>query len=598
MFMASHSGLKYILETKKGYVKKDGSFTDNKEEALLIDFWQFGFGPSALQVYKKLGFDDEEVMESGVSFRTIIPSYEGRDILGVWAYELMGYDYRAAVNQSKSDFYRYSLQDDKNCLIYEKMLEEKLLIYFQTQKTVDEVLKVEEDNLDLYQTGESDRNVEGGILTSYYSERGNVFRYAIPLKNPHVEKYFGMDRDKQEYYNHFQQEGLVDYFVQEFQDKKFQWGLHFNTEILDIQIVDDELVLYLDDWKNWNGNKVARSVNSVVREYYEMREMHITRMFGSYVLLQKIDGELKAVEATPVPIKYCPLMVKLLKEVGGVGSEKLIEAIQNSDTVMQTRMMCELINEVVIKGGYFDTSRPLNSCEANVLFGASETISSAFKSKMLEAAVIVSNNLGTIITTNDLNTQGAVKRMTGLFYTSPSKEIVKTAENERIIPVFPYSAEIDQIAGVREAIRRGYKKIAVTFAAQDNVFLEQVKELESDGIVIYKFGLCSTGIDEKTAKIMLENADIVWSCASKYVKEYIEPNAIAQVGIKIPVHIMTKKGWELVKNHLEYMSNKSIQEVILVKGEEKPIFLNGEEGIKKLVKKDVRKCSDCPHPCI
>lgn len=596
--MASHSGLKYVLETKKGYVKDDGSFTDKISEAKIIDFWQFGFGPSATEVYKRLGFNDQEVLESGVSFYTIVPSYEGRDMLGIDSYELMGYDFQEALNKSKSDYYSYNLYDDKNCLEYERMLRDKLLNYYQTYQRVVTVLTLGSDTLNLYQTNDKDMEVEGGILKHYYSDRGSVFRYSIPLKNPHVENHFDIDTTSQNYYNHFQQEGLLEYFIDKFNDNRFVWGLKFNTRLLDIQIVDDELVMYVDDWNNYNGYKVAKAINTAIREFYSKKEMHITRMFGSYVLLQQIDGELKAVLATPVPIKYCPLMVKLLKEVGGKQSEDLIEAIRNSDTKTQTRMMCELINEVVIKGGYFDTSRPLNSCEANVLFGASETISSAFKSDMLDASVIVSNNLGTIITTNDSNTQGAVKRMTGLFYTSPNAEIVDTAKKSGIIPVFPYTANIDQVAGVREAIKRGYKRIAVTLAAQDNELLEEIKKLEAEDVTIYKFGLCSTGISEETAKKMLENADIIWSCASKYVKELIEPNALAQVGIKIPVHIMTKKGWELVHNHLEYMINGKINEVDLVKGDEKPVFLNGEDGIKKLVKRDIRKCNDCPHPCI
>ena len=260
-------------------------------------------------------------------------------------------------------------------------------------------------------------------------------------------------------------------------------------------------------------------------------------------------------------------------------------------------MMCNLINNIVIKGGYFDTSRPLNSCEANVLFGASETIASAFKNDMLDAAVIVSNNLGTIITTNNTNTQGAVKRMTGLFYTSPSENIMNEARESKILPVFPYSANIDQIIGVKQAIEKGYKKIAVTFAAQDNKLLNQVKDLEKEGITIYKFALCSTGIDEKTAKTMLENSDIVWSCASKYVKEYIKPNAIAQVGVKIPVHIMTRNGWELVRNHLQTMSNSEMK-VQLEVGEEKPIILNQGKSLKLIRKKELYNCNDCPHPCV
>ena len=593
--MASHSGLKYILETKKGYVKEDGSFTNNESEAMLIDFWQFGFGPEAIEVYHRLGFDDQEV--SRASFHTVILSYEARDGIGIKYYLLMGYDYEKAYNQSSVDYFHYKLYEDDNFLKYENMLKAKVLDYYKNTKTISKVLNTQSEELSLYETYDKDMKVEEGVLKHYYSDRGRIFKYSILLKNPHVEKYFDMDGENLEYYNNFQQEGLLEYFLTRFNDEKFDWGLHFDTSILDIRIVNDELVMYLNDWNNWNGFKVARCINSAIRDFYSIKEMHITRMFGSYVILQKINGELQAVKATPVPIKYCPLMIKLLKEVGGDESEEFIKAIRTENVETQTKMMCNLINNVVIKGGYFDTNRPLNSCEANVLFGASETISSAFKSDMLDAAVIVSNNLGTIITTNDTNTQGAVKRMTGLFYTSPSKEIMDEANKSKIIPVFPYSANIDQVKGVKEAIKRGYKKIAVTFAAQDNELLDQMKELEVEGVTIYKFGLCSTGINEKTAKIMLENADIVWSCASKYVKEYIEPNAIAQVGVKIPVHIMTKRGWELVRNHLQMMNGDEIETELGVE-DEKPVILNQDKSLKLIKKRELRNCGDCPHPCI
>lgn len=593
--MASHSGLKYVLETKKGYVKEDGSFTNNKSEAMLIDFLQFGFGPEAIEVYHRLGFDNQEI--SKASFHMVIPSYEGRDTIGISYYLLMGYDYKKAYDQSRDDYYYYNLYHDDNCLKYEKMLKDKVLDYYKNTKIISKVLKTGSEEISLYKTNDEDMEVEEGVLKHYYSDRGRVFRYSIPLKNPHVEKYFDIDGESLDYYNHFQQEGLLEYFLTRFNDEKFDWGLHFNAHILDIQIVNNELTIYIDDWNNWNGFKVARCVNSAIRDFYSMKEMHITRMFGSYVILQKINGELQAVKATPVPIKYCPLMIKLLKEVGGDDSEEFIEAIRTENIETQTKMMCNLIDNVVIKGGYFDTNRPLNSCEANVLFGASETISSAFKSDMLDAAVIVSNNLGTIITTNDTNTQGAVKRMTGLFYTSPTEEIMNEAKESKIIPVFPYSANIDQVKGVKEAIKRGYKNIAVTFAAQDNELLDQMKELEVEGVTIYKFGLCSTGINEKAAKIMLGNADIVWSCASKYVKEYIEPNAIAQVGVKIPVHIMTKRGWELVRNHLQMMNGDEIETELGV-GDEKPVILNQGKSLKLIKKRELHNCGDCPHPCI
>ncbi|MBQ9014129.1 MAG: DUF2099 family protein, partial [Bacilli bacterium] len=279
-------------------------------------------------------------------------------------------------------------------------------------------------------------------------------------------------------------------------------------------------------------------------------------------------------------------------------AENIINTLTTGDEKLQSKAMCKLINEVVIEGGYFDTNRPLNSCEANVLFGASETMASAFKSNLIDAAVIVSNNLGTIITTNDSNTQGAVKRMTGLFYTSPSKEIIDTAVNSKIIPVFPFTGSIDQLEGVKKAIDLGYKKIAVSVAASDNYLHEELKKLEKNGVKIYKFGLCSTGIDEKTAIIMSKNADIVWSCASKQVKKYIEPNSIAQVGIKIPVHVMSKDGWDVVSNHLKYMDSDFDNNVTLSSGNDKSIFLNNNSKIKVIKRKDLKKCNDCPYPCI
>lgn len=521
--MASHRGLKYVLETKFGYVKEDGTFTNNKEEAMIIDFLQFGFGPEAKEVYQRLGFNNADVLESRVSFCTVVPSYEPRERAGLGFYKLMGYDFETSLEKATSDYFYYNLHDDNKFLDYKKMLDEKLLSYYKNLNDN----KEDVNNNVLYKTNIEELKVLDGFLKQYYSEMGDVFRYSVPLKNPHVEKYFDMDKEKREYYNHFQQDGLIDYFKKEFDDKKFSWGLKYNTEILDIKIVNDALILYLDDWNDWNGFRAAKCINEVIRKFYSEKEMHITRMFGSYILLVKEDDKLVAKEATNIPIKYCPLMIKLLKEVGGETANELLRTLEVEEPLAQQEMMCNLINEVVIRGGYFDTNRPLNSCEANVLFGASETMSSAFLMDIIDAAVIVSNNLGTIITTNAPTTQGAVKRMTGLFYTSPNEDILDTAKSEGIIPVFPYSAEIDQLKGVKKAIELGYRRIAVSVAADNNYLHEELKKLENlHNVKIYKFGLCSTGINEHTAQIMQEYADVVWSCASKNVLEYIEPNAI------------------------------------------------------------------------
>ncbi len=366
----------------------------------------------------------------------------------------------------------------------------------------------------------------------------------------------------------------------------------------------DEIALETDSQNEDALRPFINAFLDALEKFYEENEIHITRMFGSFVYIERTKGGLEARKATPVPIRYCPLMRQLLKEVGGKTAENLLASVESGDAANQTELMTRLINEVVIKGGYFDTSRPLNSCEANVLFGASETMSTAFRSGLLDAAVIVSNNLGTIITTDDSNTQGAVKRMTGLFLTSPSREIVDTAIKAKIIPVFPHTAVIDQLAGVKLAIALGYKKIAVSVAWMDNILLNEISGLEKDGVTIYKFGLCSTGIDEANADAMQKNADLIWSCASRVVRSRIEPEAIAQVGVKIPVHIMSEKGWRLVRNHLELTAKDrtgktvSYEAVVCAKGAEKPVILNDGNEFRIMAAKSLRGCPDCPHPCV
>ena len=446
---------------------------------------------------------------------------------------------------------------------------------------------------DYYMTEFISEDSESDYHTFCYTYEFEGVYMAFNLNDIDTKKYFGIDVKKEL----FNEGEFINEIQQILKNKKLRDESHryqvsisergYLKVVLVDKKIDDEVI------------GLSREILDYIRNYYDKIGVHITRMFGSYILLKKIDGELKAVKATPIPIKYCPLMIKLLKEVGGDYVDELIATLHTNDLELQEKCMCKLINETVIKSGYFDTKRPLNSCEANVLFGASETMSSAFKNKIIDAAIIVSNNLGTIITTNEFNTQGAVKRMTGLFHTSPNEDIMNTAEQEGIITVFPYTASIDQLEGVKKAIDLGFKRIAVSVAADDNYLHEELKKLETDEVKIYKFGLCSTGISRETAEIMKENADIVWSCASKYVTEIIEPSAIAQVGIKIPVHIMTKEGWELVRNHLIQMNNDlGIVNCTLQSGEEKPVFFNSKENIKVLQKKYINKCSDCPYPCV
>ncbi len=434
-------------------------------------------------------------------------------------------------------------------------------------------------------------------LKTYETSVGVITEITVKLKQIPVEKYYG-EVDNIDTLKSLQYDTKVisDYVLDKFAVNSSTLGENF--AILRFTIEDYTLKFIASG----ADEGIADIILDGLLAYYEDHPVHITRMFGSYVLIGYDENkEAKALMATPIPIKYCPLMFKLLKEVGGSVAESMLKTLkeEGADKV-ESQKMCELINQVVIKGGYFDTSRPLNSCEANVLFGASETIFSAFEDGCVDAAVIVSNNLGTIITTNASATQGAVKRMTGLFYSSPSAELNETAKEAGIIPVFEHFANIDQLEGVKAAIALGYKNIAVSIAADDNILHKDFVALEEEyGVNIYRFGLCSTGISEETAKVMMKDADVIWACASKWVREYVQPNAIAQVGVKIPVSIMTEDGYKLVSAHLARLNlDCDLSTITPQKGENKPVFLSGENGIICVPDKDVFECADCPTPCI
>ena len=508
----------------------------------------------------------------------------------------MGYSYKEAMFKASIDYEVNNLYNYDN---YKKFI-------LQLKNEIN-ILNDKTEITDVITTNNGPMSLKKSVINYYkkeeeyeqqifHSEKGYGYKTTIKLKNIPVDKYFKCtEEEKKAIYSHQSNiEQIKQLITTKLNTNNHELGKNF--ELLNIEITDKCLTCYTLG----SRNEIEKILLSTIRDYYEKNSIHITRMFGSYILIINENNKLKAIKATPIPIKYCPLMVKLLKEVGGELADELLKTLMVEDEELQTKMMCNLINKVVISGGYFDTNRPLNSCEANVLFGASETIASAFEAQLIDAAVIVSNNLGTIITTNSSNTQGAVKRMTGLFYTSPSKELVDIAKKANIIPVFPYTAEIDQIAGVKKAIALGYKNIAVSVAAADNHLHKELKTIEEENnINIYKFGLCSTGIDEQTAIIMKNNADIIWSCASKQVKEHIEPAAIAQVGLKIPVHVMTKNGWKLIKNHLQNMSeNIELNNIELRNDEDKAIFVNDKDKIKVLKKREIHQCTDCPHPCI
>lgn len=72
--------------------------------------------------------------------------------------------------------------------------------------------------------------------------------------------------------------------------------------------------------------------------------------------------------------------------------------------------------------------------------------------------------------------------------------------------------------------------------------------------------------------------------------------------MKIPVYILTNRGWKMVENHLQVLARNrgetvDFSEVKLEPGEKRPVILNGDHGFTAIQKEKLRPCTDCPYPC-
>ena len=250
---------------------------------------------------------------------------------------------------------------------------------------------------------------------------------------------------------------------------------------------------------------------------------HIMEMMGKARVVVK-DG--KVIEVGIPEVEWCPLFVKLR------GVEKMTpDEIRKN---MEAR-----ISEL----GMFTENRRLEFETTVVAFGASEIMMSGLTCGFLETTVTVCDGAGTVISGNPALVQGIGGRMSGLIETEPIDALIRGIEERGGTVLDPATATIDPAGGVRKAAELGYKKIAVTIA--DAKTAKNVRKIESEsGLDLFVIAVHVTGISREEAQELLDNSDIVISCASKYIRELAKP--LVQVAAAIPLFALTKKGKELV----------------------------------------------------
>ncbi len=210
-----------------------------------------------------------------------------------------------------------------------------------------------------------------------------------------------------------------------------------------------------------------------------------------------------------------------------------------------------IVEDKIRKFGYFCPNRLLKS-DLAVPFGSSEMISSVMN-ELIDCAVVVCDGAGSVIAWNPELVQGIGARMNGLLKTTPIPEVIDRIRKSggEVLS----EPRIDQVSAVKEAIKMGFKRIAVTVIGPMADEIGRLRDIErKEGIKLAIFSTCNTLVPEEDMEY-LEMADIVCASASRSIIKRIGPKALMQLGIHIPVFILTKLGRKIALKYLETMKS-------------------------------------------
>ena len=178
-------------------------------------------------------------------------------------------------------------------------------------------------------------------------------------------------------------------------------------------------------------------------------------------------------------------------------------------------------------------------------FGASEILSCAMRSHLIDAAVLASDGAGTVVVTTPAMVQGIGGRMSGLVSTTPIPEVIERIESNGGFVLDHNTAKLDQPAGARLAAKKGFRSFAVTVAGAESA---EIIRREFPGAII--FVVHTSGLSEDEAGRLADVADLVTGCASKTVRSIIGPRALLQAGAAIPIFALTVRGKEFIAHRI------------------------------------------------
>ena len=185
-----------------------------------------------------------------------------------------------------------------------------------------------------------------------------------------------------------------------------------------------------------------------------------------------------------------------------------------------------------------------------VTVGISEILKTNMEKGNIDCVVGACDGAGTLLMTNPRVVQGVGGRVSGLISTTPIPEVIKKLEERDSVILDPKTAELNQLEGLKLALDKGYKNIAVTILPSPMV--EKIRNYPvDDDVNIYIFVAHTTGIEQDKVGMLFDNADIVTACASKAISDYADKYEPYYYGVKVPIFCASEDGRRLLDIRLE-----------------------------------------------
>lgn len=287
-----------------------------------------------------------------------------------------------------------------------------------------------------------------------------------------------------------------------------------------------------------------------LRQHISMKDRHVIEAAGCRITIE--NG--CVTEVTEPHISYCPFAKRFASPINPVEKDAVKRNIEHR---IRSFGMCTKEREVTAE-------------ESMVLFGASELLTTAFRNKSVDAAVICCDGAGTVIAPSAKLVQGIGGRMSGLVETVPYPEVIERIEREGGIVIDRISASLNPEAGVLEAEMRGFKKIAVTVAGTDAAAAESIRRNHPEAVIIAVHTSWVKSLSD--AERLFAVCDLVFACASKFIREAAEKYACVQGGVGVPVFAAGKRGKMIILERLA-----ETNEPFLVKNMKLPVCDMGKQ---------------------